>query len=121
MVVLSVSSAQRWLSRLIMVCLTQTSTPLFPYTTSKKSAEATNKMLVSYILYVLMFLPEGGFDREMHPVEAPACQPDSTGKIVEDSTCGIKFCLMVGKKRAAQLAGERPGVGFGIMCKKVDG
>lgn len=78
-------------------------------------------MLVSYILYVLMFPPDGGYEKETHPVEVPACVPDAEGKIVEDSTCGIKACLLVGKKRAAQLAGERPGIGFGLICNKTDG
>lgn len=72
--------------------------------------------MLAFTLYVLMFLPGGGFDKEVHPIEVPACVNG-----IEDSTCGIRACLLAGKKRAAELAGYRPGVGFGVMCNKKDG
>lgn len=70
---------------------------------------------VLFVLVVLMFYPSGKFEREMRPVEVPACGA------VEDSTCGIKKCMAIGRERAAQIWGVIPGMNFGIMCHKPDG
>jgi hypothetical protein len=73
-------------------------------------------MTVLFILTVMLFYPSGKYEHEMRPVEVPVCVGG-----VEDSSCGIKACMRLGRERAAQIWGYMPGMQFGLMCNKPDG
>ena len=76
---------------------------------------------VAFILYIMIFYPnQNGYDKEMYPIQSPVCVVKD-GKKVEDSSCGIKYCISKGRIRAAVIAGHLPGAGFGIICKTPDG
>lgn len=69
---------------------------------------------VIFTLILLIYYPSGKTEREMRPVEVPACTT------VENSQCGIQQCMARGRERAAVLWGRFPGLTFGLICKKPD-
>jgi hypothetical protein len=75
---------------------------------------------VIYSLIILIFAAGGGFDRELRPVEVPACEVVD-GVRVENENCGIRACLRQGRIRAAEIAKDNPGKGFGLICKNDNG
>jgi hypothetical protein len=77
-------------------------------------------MLETFMLTVMLFYPSGKYEVEHRPVEVPMCVWDS-GVRTEDSSCGIKACMKLGRERAAVIWGTIPGMQFGIMCNKADG
>src|SRR5688572_28263413 len=72
-----------------------------------------------WTVIIMMFTPGGGYETEKWPVEVATCQTVD-GKRVEDSTCGVRACLLKGKERASVLWGRMPGTGFQIICNKGD-
>jgi hypothetical protein len=77
-------------------------------------------MFETFLLTVMMFYPSGKYEEEYRPVEVPACVVVD-GVRVEDSSCGIRACMRIGRERAAVIWGVMPGMQFGIMCKAVEG
>jgi hypothetical protein len=73
-------------------------------------------MLQVFTLILILFYPSGKVEREMRPVSVPECQLVD-GKRVEDSSCGVKACMKIGRERAAEIWGVIPGMKFGLMCK----
>jgi hypothetical protein len=76
--------------------------------------------MIHFVLIVHMFMPSGEYGYERYPIEAPICKETEEGR-VEDSSCGIRFCLAKGRERAAVLWGRHPGTTFGLQCVSSDG
>jgi hypothetical protein len=73
------------------------------------------------ILILLMFHPSGTMSSERYPLTVQKCVPDKDGRVVEDSSCGMRACLFEGQKKAAEKWGILPGSNFNIMCHKDTG
>jgi len=73
-------------------------------------------MKETLILIVMLFYPNGGYDKEMMPVTVEQCKVVD-GVRIEDSSCGKKACLLLGEKRAAYHWGQFPGLNFGLICR----
>jgi hypothetical protein len=77
-------------------------------------------MFETFFLTVMMFYPSGKYEVEHRPVEVAVCEVVD-GKKIEDSSCGIRACMKLGRERAAVIWGTIPGMQFGIMCNAADG
>lgn len=78
-------------------------------------------MVEVYLLYILMFYPSGKYEVEHRPVEVKSCLPNADGSLIEDTNCGIRACLKMGRERAAEIWGVIPGMNFGLICRAPDG
>ncbi len=74
----------------------------------------------TFILILMIFYQDGRYEHENRPVYVHACQVVN-GIKTEDSSCGIRACMKVGKERADVLWGQLPGLSFGLLCRKADG
>jgi hypothetical protein len=73
-----------------------------------------------FILIIMLFYPSGKYEHENRPVEVPVCKTVD-GVRTEDSSCGVRACLKIGRETAAKHWGNVPGMTFSIICNKPDG
>lgn len=74
----------------------------------------------TFLLVLLLIFPDHT-ETEKRPVTVPICKTVD-GVRVEDSTCGIKACMRIGRERAAVVWGQVPelDLGFKLTCSKQD-
>lgn len=70
-------------------------------------------MMASYLMTILLFFPNGDFKAAKQEVQIPACVAVN-GTRVEDSTCGIKACVVMADAIAAR---DYPTINFQVICK----
>lgn len=70
--------------------------------------------MTSFLLVLMLFYPDGSFHRNTETVSVKACVADANGVRVEDSTCGVKACLLMGNNKAKAYPGD-----YQLICKKV--
>ena len=70
--------------------------------------------MITFLLTILFFMPNGDLIPEKSKVQVPECVTVN-GVRTEDSTCGVKACVVIGDQTAVK---ERPGVSFQIICNK---
>ncbi len=74
----------------------------------------------TFFLLLMIYFPDGHYEKELHPVDVAICKTID-GVRTEDSSCGIRACMKLGRERADVLWGQLPGLSFGLVCKKQDG
>lgn len=83
-----------------------------------------NVVTVVWSLVIVMFIqqPDESIKTitQRFPIDTPVCQVVD-GVRVEDSTCGVRYCMKKGREKAAELWGKNPGARFDIMCFNDEG